>query len=115
MYRLYTHTKGGGLWVEKNARNILNGSKNTVSRSKNSFFLDLYDKIPTPDGLRIQLGATVASLGRKMKEAYGVELDDLQKLDTIYLVRIDGRTSISRVSEEQQAVISKPGIKMEVR
>lgn len=86
-----------------------------VSRSRNSYFLDLYDSVPTPEGLRIQLGATVSSLGRKMKEAYGVDLEELQSLDTIYMVKIDGRTSISRISEAQQAVIDKLGIRMEVR
>ena len=62
----------------------------------------------------IQYGAQKASLQRRMKKEYGIGLEELKKLSTVYLVTIAGRNLLSRVSEEQQALLEKMGLKLEV-
>ena len=85
-----------------------------VSRSKNSYILDTSDHIKSAEELRMQLGTVVSSLGRKLSDALHVSLDELQSLDTIYLVKTDGKYFVSRVSEVQQAVLDRIGIHLEV-
>lgn len=62
----------------------------------------------------IQLGAQKAALQRRMKKEYGVELKDLRPLLTVYIVWIAGRNLISKVSEEQKALLEKLDLKLEV-
>ena len=62
----------------------------------------------------IQLAAQKSSLIRRIKNAYGVTWADLQTLSTIYLVSISGRKYISAVSENQQEILDRLGITMEV-
>ena len=62
----------------------------------------------------IQLAAQKSSLIHRIKNAYGVTWADLQTLSTIYLVSISGRKYISAVSENQQEILDRLGITMEV-
>ena len=63
---------------------------------------------------RYQFAAQSASLSRRLKNKYGVELKDLEVLKTIYLVRIEKNTVISAVSPEQRKLIDQLGLKLEV-
>ena len=85
-----------------------------ISRSKNSYILDTSDHIKSAEELRMQLGTMVSSLGRKLSDTLHVSLDELQSLDTIYLVKTDGKYFVSVVNEAQQAVLDKIGIYLEV-
>ena len=85
-----------------------------ISRSKNTYLLDMHEHIRSAEEMRLQLGTMTSSLGRRLKEAYGLELSDFQKLDTIYLLRMDGELLISRIDEEQKAILDKIDIHLEV-
>lgn len=56
---------------------------------------------------RYQFAAQTASLSRRIYKKYGVGLEDLHKLETIYLVRLDKAEIISRIHEEQQELLGK--------
>ena len=71
-------------------------------------------RVPEVLDPHIQYGAQKASLQRRMKKEYGIGLEELKKLSTVYLVTIAGRNLLSRVSEEQQALLEKMGLKLEV-
>ena len=62
----------------------------------------------------VQYGAQKASLVRRIYKEWGVELDELRKLMTIYLIYLDGKKIISRISEEQAELLERLGISMEV-
>ncbi len=49
-----------------------------------------------------------------MYKLYGVDLQDIKKLSTIYLVKIGKMQFISKISEEQQKVLDKLRITLEV-
>ncbi len=61
-----------------------------------------------------QFAAQVASLSRRLKNKYGIDLSDLEVMKTIYLVRIEKNTVISAISPKQQELIDQLGLKMEV-
>ena len=63
---------------------------------------------------RIQLGAQIGMLNRRMYKEYGVKLKDLEVLKNIYIVYIDKKALISKISETQSELIEKLGIVMEV-
>lgn len=62
----------------------------------------------------IQLGAQKSSLQRRMKKEYGIEWKDIRPLMTIYIVRIGGRSLLSRISGEQETLLGRLGLKLEV-
>ena len=62
----------------------------------------------------VQLGAQKAALQRRMKKEHGVELKELRLLSTIYIVRIAGKDLISKVSDEQEGLLGKLGLDLEV-
>ena len=86
-----------------------------ASRSRNSFLHDRYEHIMTFAELRVQPGTMASSLGRKLVDSYKVTLDELQKLDTIYLVSMDGNQVISHIDDEQKAILDRVGVVLEVR
>ena len=61
-----------------------------------------------------QFAAQVASLSRRIKNKYGIDLNDLEMMKTIYLVRIEKNTVISAISPKQQELIDRLGLKLEV-
>lgn len=85
----------------------------TLARSKNTYLRDSEEEIKTLKDLRVQPGVTVSSLNRKLKEERGVTLDELQDLDTIYLITMDGRKIISRASASQKELLERLGIRLE--
>ena len=60
------------------------------------------------------LGAQSGSLTRRIYREYGIDWKELEILKTIYLVRIGKETAVSRISEEQQALLDRLGIRLEV-
>ena len=63
----------------------------------------------------IQLGAQKASLLRRMKQEYGVELKDIRILSTVYLVTIGKKKLLSKISDEQREMLDAIGLELEVR
>lgn len=85
-----------------------------VSRSSNSYLLDEYD-IKDWNGFRgYQRGAVTASLGRKLHESYGVSLEDLQMLGTIYIVRMEGKAVLSNIHDNQRELLERLSLVLEV-
>ncbi len=84
------------------------------SRSKNTYLNDDSKPIKSPAELRVQLGGLSSSLQRHLVDAYDVKLDDLQVLDTIYLVQMDEKSFISNISDAQQQILEKIQLKLEV-
>ena len=64
---------------------------------------------------RIQIGAQIGMLNKRMRRDYGIDIKDLKILKTIYAVYIGKKTMISKTSAEQEALIKKLGISMEVK
>lgn len=62
----------------------------------------------------IQYGAQKGSLIRRMQKESGVDMKDLKKLSTIYLIYMDGNKIISKISEEQQEILKQFHINLEV-
>lgn len=69
-----------------------------------------------PDSLdpHIQLGAQKASLQRRMRKEYGIEFKELRLLSTIYIVGIAEKRLISKISDEQEELLGKLNLKLEV-
>ena len=64
--------------------------------------------------MRVQLGGLTSSLQRHLVDAYGLKLDDLQVLDTIYLIQMDEKSFISNISDAQQQILDRIQLKLEV-
>ena len=96
-------------WVTTVAERF--GSK---SRSKNTYLDDNSKPIKSPAELRVQLGGLTSSLQRHLVDAYGLKLDDLQVLDTIYLIQMDEKSFISNISDAQQQILDRIQLKLEV-
>lgn len=55
-----------------------------------------------------------SSLSRRIYKAYEIDLEDLECLKRIYLVRLKEQEALSKINEEQQKLIEKIGVRMEV-
>ena len=62
----------------------------------------------------IQYGAQKGSLIRRMQKESGVDMKDLKKLSTIYLIYMDGNKIVSKISGEQQEILKRFQINLEV-
>lgn len=60
------------------------------------------------------LNAKTASFSRRLYKMYGVRLEDIKKLSTIYLVTIGKKQMISKISEEQQQILGSLSLELEV-
>ena len=63
----------------------------------------------------VQYGIQKKRLWDRIYKQYHVKQDELDILRTIYLIYIDGRKIVSKISEEQQQLLTKLEINMEVR
>ena len=61
------------------------------------------------------MGTLVSSLSRKLKDAYDITIDDMQELDTIYIVETGGRKYISDISSRQKEILERTGVRLEVK
>lgn len=62
----------------------------------------------------IQYGAQKSSLIRRMQKESGADMKDLKYLSTIYLIYMDGNKIISKISDEQQEILKRFHINLEV-
>lgn len=62
----------------------------------------------------IQYGAQKGSLMRRMQKESGADMKDLKKLSTIYLIYMDGNKIVSKISDEQQEILKRFHIDLEV-
>ena len=85
-----------------------------ISKSRNSYILDTCEHVKTANELHMQLGTMVSSLGRKLSETYHITLEEVQSLDTVYLVNMNGKYVISRIDNSQQSILDRLGVCMEV-
>lgn len=63
---------------------------------------------------RYQFAAQISSLSRRIYKKWGVSLEDLHKLETIYLISLDKTELISRIHEEQQELLKKIQVVLEM-
>ena len=62
----------------------------------------------------IQYGAQKGSLIRRMQKESGADMKDLKHLSTIYLIYMDGNKIVSKISDEQQEILRRFHINLEV-
>lgn len=82
-------------------------------QSPESYIRDVREVPDTLDP-HVQYGAQTSSLSRRLEKKYGTDLKDLQELLTIYLVRIGETRLISKISDEQNVLLKKLAIHLEV-
>ncbi len=63
---------------------------------------------------RYQFNAQAASLCRRIYKAHKLEVKDLYPLKDIYLVILGRERAISKIEQEQQAIIDRLGLEMEM-
>lgn len=84
-----------------------------IRESSESYILKERKEVDALDP-HIQLGAQIAMLNKRMRKEYGTDIKELKGLCNIYLVYIGGRKLISKVSQEQQALIDRLQLRLEV-
>ncbi len=84
-----------------------------VHESPESYITQLR-KIPTSLDSHIQYAAQKTALLRRMKKEYQVEFKDLRLLSTIYIVKIDGKNFLSTITDEQEKLLERIKLKLEV-
>ena len=92
--------------------------KNTLDfiikrESPESYIVKIRD-VPEELDPRIQLGAQIGMLNRRMKNDYGVDMKDLKILKTVYAVYVGKKVLLSKTNEKQESLIAKLGISLEV-
>lgn len=85
-----------------------------ISRESSETYIKKERTIQTALDEHVQYAAQKGMLIKRMMNAYKINLDRLKPLLTVYLVYIDGKKIVSRISEEQQILIDSLGIDMEV-
>ena len=71
-------------------------------------------KVPEALDPHVQLGAQKAALQRRMRKESGVELKDLRPLLTVYVVRIAGKSLLSKMTDGQKELLERLGLVLEV-
>ena len=84
-----------------------------VRESPESYISDLR-KVPEALDPHVQLGAQKAALQRRMRKESGVELKDLRPLLTVYVVRIAGKSLLSKMTDGQKELLERLGLVLEV-
>jgi hypothetical protein len=80
--------------------------------SKNSYLK--VEGVKNKEDYRYQFNAQAASLNRRIYKEHGVDLKNLEILKNIYLLKIDSRKVISKVSPEQKELLDRLGLGLEV-
>ena len=84
-----------------------------LKHSPESYLKDRNDQ-KKEDDFHYQFAAQTASLSRRLQKKYGKDLVELEKLKTIYLVRIGKNEVVSAISPAQQEIVDELGLKLEV-
>lgn len=77
-------------------------------------YLSKERKIRSEDDFHYQFAAQMSSLSRKIYKEHGIEISELQKLKTIYLVYLEGETIVAQISAEQKQLLEKMGVNIEM-
>lgn len=77
-------------------------------------YLSKERQIKNEEDFHYQFAAQMASLSRRIYKEYGVDMSELQKLKSIYLVYLEKETAISRMTEEQKHFLTNIGINIEM-
>ena len=85
-----------------------------IVRESPESYITQIRKVPESLDPHVQLGAQKAALQRRIKKEYGVEFKELRLLSTVYTVRIAGKNLISKISDEQEKLLKKLGLELEV-
>ena len=64
--------------------------------------------------LHCSMSAQYGLFSRRMYNEHGVNTDELRILEDIYIIYMDGHEVISRISDEQKALASRLGLRLEV-
>ena len=68
----------------------------------------------SPEEFHCSVGAQVGMLSRRIFKQHKIEWTELELLKTIYLVRIGKEEAVSQINAEQQALLDRIGVKLEV-
>ena len=63
---------------------------------------------------RYQFAAQISSLSRRIYKKWGIGLEELHQLETIYLVCLDKTEIISKVNGEQRELLEKIQVSLEM-
>lgn len=61
-----------------------------------------------------QFPAQMSSLVRRFKNELDLDIKDLEKLKTVYMILIDNRTILSKLTDEHNEIACRAGIRMEI-
>ena len=67
-----------------------------------------------PEEFHCSVGAQVSMLSRRIFKQHRIEWTELELLKTIYLLRIGKEEAVSQINAEQQALLDRIGVKLEV-
>ncbi len=85
-----------------------------ILRESPESYIPQVRNVPEQLDPHIQLGAQKTALQRRLKKEYGVDFKELWRLSSIYIVSISGKKLVSKISEEQQMLMEKLDLKLEV-
>jgi len=85
----------------------------TVKWSANSYVAK-ERTIKKEEEFHYQFPAQMGSLGRRIYKEHGVTIDELHRLDDIYLVYLEKEAVVSRIYEEQQRLLDRIAVSLGV-
>ena len=68
----------------------------------------------SPEEFHCSVGAQVSMLSRRIFKQYKIDWVELELLKTIYLIRIGKEEAVSQINAEQQALLDRIGVKLEM-
>ncbi len=82
-----------------------------IGWSSESYLADNYT-LKAAGEFHCSIGAQAGMLSRRIYKKYGVDLEELEPLKKIYLVRIGKEEAVSQINAEQQAILDRVGVKL---
>lgn len=96
----------GGDWEDVLAIVLMKWSPNSyISKER---------PIKKEEEFHYQFAAQMGSLSRRIYKEYRVTVEELHRLDTVYLVCLEKENVISRINREQQRLLDRLAVHMEV-
>lgn len=71
-------------------------------------------KIKREEDFHYQFAEQMGSLSRRIYKSQGVDIDELRKLATIYMVCMDKEVIISKIKDEQKAMLDRLGVDLKM-
>lgn len=84
-----------------------------IDKSPESY-LGMDYRSKSPEEFHCSFGAQVSMLSRRIFKQYKIDWTELETLKTIYLVRIGKEEAVSQINAEQQALLDRIGVKLEM-